>query len=109
MRLLLSLFLVFTVLADFTSASSFEIADENVCERLNCDDVDLNNEHNEDHDDGNDQHKCQCHMGHSHTAVVYRSNLLEPLNTKAATKYPYFKQGKLQHYHSKIIRPPIFS
>lgn len=109
MKLFLALILTFLVLADFTSASVLELGESSICESISsCDDVDLHKESNKEHEDENHEHHCHCHTGHSHSAVTYRvGKSFKAIQRKSLVKYPHFKQGKLQNYHSEIIRPPI--
>lgn len=109
MKFLLALFLAFSVLADFTAASVGDLEEDSICESItDCNDVDLHNESDKDHKSENHKHHCHCHTGHSHIAVCYILNgAFGAIHHKISFKHPLFKLGKLQNYHSEIIRPPI--
>lgn len=109
MRLFVVFILTFSVLSDFTAASVIEIGISTFCEvDFASADIDLHQETNRDHNEDSHNHHCHCHFGHTHSALNYRfRNVIKTIPFKFYVKYPIYKQGKLQKYHSEINRPPI--
>lgn len=109
MKLFLALILIFSTLADFTSASVIDLENTSTCKSsTSCDDVDLHQESDREHEEENHEHHCHCHTGHSHTAVNYFASMsVKPVLNQTKSKYPLFQNGKTQNYHSDVIRPPI--
>lgn len=109
MKIFLALIFIFSIFADFTSASVVNLENTSICKSsTSCDDVDLHQESDREHEEENHEHHCHCHTGHSHTAVnYYTSASVKPVSIQTKSKYPLFQNSQTQNYHSDVIRPPI--
>ncbi len=109
MKLFLVIMLIFSTLADFTSASVIDLENASIGKSsTSCNDVDLHQESDREHEEENHEHHCHCHTGHSHTAVNYLTSAsAKPVFNQTKLKYPLFQNSKTQNYHYDVIRPPI--
>lgn len=107
MKHLLTLILVLSTLADFTSGSLFET--EHIDGDLStiCMDSDLHIDHGDDKS-GSDESDHECHMGHLHSAVFYQPNLCKNNNISSTNlSFIDFLISVPKDFKDEIIRPPI--
>mgnify|MGYP000577882158 CR=1 FL=1 len=107
MKLIITIFLIFTVLADFTSASFHNDGIDSCESQISCVEADLHSSSDRDHNEGEDHHD-HCHLGHSHNLITSSNNIeFYPRFQKITIMYPLLKVGSIKNYFLDIIRPPI--
>ena len=109
MKKLLILTLIFFTFSDFSSAGLLGLQDSSTClDYSTCDDIDLHQESNRDHEQEGHEHHCHCHVSHFHYAIVdFSKHVAIPAIKQARPKYNFSKNGKTQNFNSDLIRPPI--
>lgn len=105
MKFLIIFFLLFSILADFTSAS-YESSESLV----SCDSKSLcaDQDYHQTSEAGHDQDHCHCHAGHIHLALMeVTRSISSPEMTQLRRSLLTINNNKISNYLSEIIRPPI--
>lgn len=105
MKLIICILFMLSLLGDFNSSSIIEGEALSIFETLSdCEKTD--NKHSEHQSEHHDHH---CHIGHVHTALIFSNTVDIKPQTEHFLSYVYlYSVGKVSHYLSEVIRPPIF-
>jgi hypothetical protein len=107
MKTLFTLILLLITAADF-SAISFDIEIDSSISVSDCDEMNHHKDNSSKEPMSCEDHKCECHIGHAHTAIIYQTTNNDSVNVKLISKiYPVYSQLDLSSYYTKINRPPI--
>ena len=108
MKIILCLFLSFSILVDFTSANLAEVV-ESSQEHVSSENTSDCDSHNEEHEHSDNSH-CHgsCHVGHFHTAVFNSAYEKVKYTCDLCKKKLHIHILSFsEEYTLKILRPPI--
>ena len=109
MKIVLTFLLIFTVFADFSSASCCDAEVVANCDSYSmCSDSDIHSDDAKHAGNNQESEHCHCHVGHMHSGLLTLATYsVNPVIKNIFNEFSIYQSNYLNDFHSEINRPPI--
>ena len=109
MKILLTFLLIFTIFADFSSASCCDAEVAASCDSYSvCSESDIHSNEAEHTSNNQESEHCHCHVGHMHSGLLTLAiSSIVPASKSILNPFSRYQSNYLNDFHSEINRPPI--